>query len=103
MSVQTSKRRRAGSMGTRRAVRQFSRKVLVRSERATNNLVHVTPSRLYATCYFYKQPNVTMTPEHIMRDFQLEKTFFVLNRLKNDNRGCFLWVSSGEGDDILRG
>jgi hypothetical protein len=27
---------------------------------------------------------------------------FVLNRLKNDNRGCFLWVSSGEGDDILR-
>jgi hypothetical protein len=45
-----------------------------------------------------------MTSEHIMqRDFQLEKTFFVLNRLKNDNRACFLWVSSGEGDDILRG
>jgi hypothetical protein len=48
-----------------------------------------------------------MTPKHIVtyrkRDFQLEKTVFVLNRLKNDNRGCFLWVSSGEGDDILRG
>jgi hypothetical protein len=27
----------------------------------------------------------------------------VLKRLKNDNRGYFLWVSSGEGDDILRG
>jgi hypothetical protein len=31
MSVQTFKRRRAGSRGTRRAVRQFSRKVLVRT------------------------------------------------------------------------
>jgi hypothetical protein len=38
-----------------------------------------------------------------VNNIQCEKTFFVLNRLKNDNRGCFLWVSNGEGDDILRG
>jgi hypothetical protein len=44
-----------------------------------------------------------MTPEHIMQTrFPTRKNFFVLNRLKN-NRGCFLWVSSGEGDDRLRG
>jgi hypothetical protein len=45
-----------------------------------------------------------MTPEHIMQTrFPTRKILFLLNRLKNDNRGCFLWVSSGEGDDILRG
>jgi hypothetical protein len=38
-----------------------------------------------------------------VNNIQCEKTFFVLNRLKNYNRGCFLWVSNGEGDDILRG
>jgi hypothetical protein len=55
-------------------------------------------------CYFYKQPNVTIIPEHIMQTrFPTRKNFFCAYRLKNDNRGCFLWVSSGEGDHILRG
>jgi hypothetical protein len=45
-----------------------------------------------------------MTPEHIMQTrFPTRKKFFLLDRLENDDGGCFLWVSNGEGDDILRG